>query len=77
VGAGWERRAEAFCREVQDRVDLFAGDGELLHHFFHGQARFQILEDSGYRHAGVLKHPGAAYFAGDALHRWALGPVEG
>src|ERR1700683_1280899 len=51
------RRLKAFRREIQNRVDLFARHCEFLHHFLHGQACFQVLEHSGNRHPGVLKHP--------------------
>jgi hypothetical protein len=57
---------------MQYSVDLFAGNGEFLHDFFHSQASFQILEHRGNRHPGILKHPCAADLAGDALHGRAL-----
>jgi hypothetical protein len=42
---------------MQYSVDLFARHGEFFHDFLHGQARFQILEYGGNRHAVILKHP--------------------
>src|SRR5271166_6760155 len=73
---GQDWRSQALRREMQNRVDLIARDGEFLHDFFHGQASFQILEYRGNRHPGIFKYPCAADFAGDALHGRALGPIE-
>jgi hypothetical protein len=65
-------RFKALGREVQDRVDLFPGDGEFLHHFFHPQARFQIRKDRSDRHPRVLEHPRTANPARNALHGGTL-----
>src|ERR1019366_7496314 len=73
---GREGRCQGLCREMQYSVDLFARNGEFLHDFFHGQASFQILEHRGNRHPGILKHPCATDFAGDALHGRALRPIQ-
>ena len=69
-------RSQALRREMQYSPDLFARDGKFFHDFFHGQARFQILEHCGNRHPGIFKPPCAADFAGDALRGWRLGPIE-
>jgi len=61
--------------ELKHRLNLFAGHVELLHHFLDAQI-FQILEDRGYRHAGIAKNPSAAYFAGSAFNCGALAPIE-
>ena len=39
---------------MQHGVYLLAGDREFIHDLFHGQACFQILKYSGYRHAVSL-----------------------
>lgn len=69
--SGADGSFEAAGGEVEDSVDLLAGYVELLDDFFDGQAIFEILEDRCDREASAAENPCAAYFAGNAFHRWA------
>ena len=73
VDRGWEGPCQTLCREMQDRVDLLARDGEFLHDFFDRQASFEILEHGGNGHAGVFENPCAADLAGEGSPRRGIG----
>ena len=49
---------------------------EPLHDVVNVRSGFQVLENSGNRHARSLKNPRAAHFSRDALHDRALRPVN-
>src|SRR5271167_4916181 len=74
--AGGEWGFETTCREVEHGNNLFPRHADPLHDFFDTCAGFEVLENSGNRHASVLKHPRAAALAGDAFDRRTLGPIE-
>src|SRR5580658_1730892 len=71
LAGGRIRWIETARGEFQHRDDLFARDVEPFHNLVDGRPGFQVLEDSGNRHASILEHPGAAQSARHALHSGA------
>ena len=70
-------RVEAARGKFDDRLHLVAVQSVIPRKdVVDIRAGFEVLEDRRDRHAGVAKHPRSADFAGDALDRWALGPIE-
>jgi hypothetical protein len=64
-------------RKLDNRLDLVAVKSvKPFHDVVDIRPSFQILEDGRYRHPRALQNPSAAHLAGDALHDWALRPIE-
>ncbi|MFZ1011150.1 MAG: hypothetical protein WAN65_30205 [Candidatus Sulfotelmatobacter sp.] len=70
------RGVKAAGRKVKHGDNLFPRHAEPLHDFFDTCAGFEVLENGGNRHTGVLKYPRATALARDTLHGWTLGPIE-
>lgn len=69
---------KAVSREVENGLHLLAGKAiEHLHNLVNCESIFKVLEDGGGGYARAAEDPGSAHLAGNALHRFALGPVEG
>src|SRR5258708_3602274 len=62
--------------KFQHGLNLFSRYVELLNDFLDARTGLQILKDRRDRHTCAAKHPRAAAFAGNALHRRALRPIE-
>ncbi len=70
--AGWQRGVKTAGGKVEHGDNLFPRHAKPLHDFFDTRAGFEVLENGGNRHTGVLKHPRATALAGDALHGGTL-----
>ena len=69
------RSTQAERGELENRLDLFVRDVELLHHFLNTHAILKILKHGCHRHACTAEHPSAADFARDTFNGWALRPI--
>jgi hypothetical protein len=75
MGEGWGFR-QALTGKVQDGFYFLWRDVEHFGDLGERHASFEILKYRLNWHPSSTEDPGAAYFAGDALYGWALGPIE-
>src|SRR6266404_4199236 len=62
--------------KFKHRNNLFPRHVEPLHDFLDTCTGFEVLENGGNWHTGVLKHPRAAYSSQHAFDGGALGPIK-
>jgi hypothetical protein len=69
-------RVQAAGGKFEDGLNLLPCDVELVNDFVYGSSGLKVLEDGGHGHAGIAKHPSAAYSSRHAFDCAALGPIK-